>query len=61
MVPYIIMRLEVARATTVRPWVLAMVAVEVLWNAAVNAETIYVFSMRPFSWAHESGIQRFMW
>lgn len=27
----------------------------------VNAVTLYIFLFRPFQWAHEQGVQRFMW
>lgn len=28
---------------------------------AVNVSTMYLFLYRPFQWAHEPGVQRFMW
>lgn len=59
--PYLVLRLELARATVVRPRTLAAVLLEVGWHAAINAVTIYVFVARPFTWAHEEGVQRFMW
>lgn len=28
---------------------------------AINIFTIYLFLFRPFSWVHETGVQRFIW
>lgn len=59
--PYLILRLELARATVVRPLAVGAVMLELAWHAMLNAGTLYMFVWRPFSWAHEAGVQRFMW
>ena len=59
--PYIVLRLEVARATIVRPRALAAVVMELVWHAAINVATIYVFLYRPFTWEGTEGWQRFLW
>ena len=59
--PYIVLRLEVARATIVRPRALAAVVLELVWYTAINVATIYVFLYRPFTWEGSEGWQRFLW
>lgn len=34
---------------------------EILIYLAVNVVTVYLFTQKPFKWAHEEGTQRFMW
>lgn len=34
---------------------------ETTWFAVINVATMYIFITRPFAWASEEGLQRFMW
>lgn len=34
---------------------------ETAWFAVINVATMYIFITRPFAWASEEGLQRFMW
>lgn len=37
------------------------VGFETAWFAVINLATMYIFITRPFQWASEEGLQRFMW
>lgn len=54
-VPYLMFRLHMP----LQPY--WKISFELLCYSAVNAVTLYMFMYKPFTWPHESGVQRFMW
>lgn len=53
--PYLIYRINMRYSTLVG------LLHEILLYTAVNAATLYLFTQKPFKWAHEDSVQRFMW
>ncbi|WFD43934.1 dolichyl-P-Glc:Glc2Man9GlcNAc2-PP-dolichol alpha-1,2-glucosyltransferase [Malassezia psittaci] len=60
-VPYIVMRLALAKGTIIDARSIASLVVEIAWHALIISTTIYTFIYKPFSWPNEQGLQRFMW
>ena len=54
-VPYLLFRLHMP----LQPY--WKISLELLLYSVVNAFTLYVYMFKPFVWAHEDGLQRFMW
>ncbi|KAG0092043.1 glucosyltransferase [Podila epicladia] len=53
--PYLIYRISMRQPRGA--WLL----LELLGYTAINMTTLWLFVNRPFHWAHEDGVQRFMW
>lgn len=53
--PYLIYRISMRQPRGA--WLL----LELLGYVAINVTTLWLFMNRPFRWAHEDGVQRFMW
>ncbi|KAG0027264.1 hypothetical protein BGZ82_009069 [Podila clonocystis] len=53
--PYLIYRISMRQPRGT--WLM----LELLGYVAINVTTLWLFMNRPFRWAHEDGVQRFMW
>ncbi|KAF9427782.1 glucosyltransferase [Podila epigama] len=53
--PYLIYRLAMRQPRG------AWLILELLSYTIINAITVWLFLNKPFRWAHEEGVQRFMW
>jgi len=53
--PYLIYRMNTRYSSAVS------LLHELLLYLVINAVTIYLFTQKPFKWAHDDGVQRFMW
>ncbi|KAG9062105.1 glucosyltransferase [Linnemannia hyalina] len=53
--PYLIYRIAMRQPRGV--WLF----LELLFYTAINAVTVWMFLNKPFRWAHQEGVQRFMW
>ncbi|KAG0077702.1 glucosyltransferase [Linnemannia elongata] len=53
--PYLIYRIAMRQPRGV--WLF----LELLFYTVINAATVWMFLNKPFRWAHQEGVQRFMW
>lgn len=58
-IPWVMWRLHIASYPAKQERI--MTWTERLWYMAINVATCWVFLNKPFMWASDSGVQRFMW